>query len=115
MPPEAKNSFNYDELIKCAKGQMFGPGNPQLPLPPMLMCDRITKIDSNGGKFEKGQIVTADSFWAEYSVIQSRDLNRCPDNISLPNLLSLFGIAGLTAYHGLFDVGKAKPSDTVVV
>ena len=56
MPPEAKNSFTYDELIKCAKGQMFGPGNPQLPLPPMLMCDRITKIDSDGGTFEKGQI-----------------------------------------------------------
>ena len=72
-------------------------------------------IESKDPDFEKGQIVTADSFWAEYSVIQSRDLNKCPDNISLPNLLSLFGIAGLTAYHGLFDVGKAKPSDTVVV
>ena len=72
-------------------------------------------IESKDLEFKKGQIVTADSFWAEYSVIESRTLNRCPDNISLPNLLSLFGIAGLTAYHGLFDVGDVKSSDTVVV
>jgi len=72
-------------------------------------------IESKDLDFKKGQIVTADSFWAEYSVIESRTLNRCPDNISLPNLLSLFGIAGLTAYHGLFDVGDVKSSDTVVV
>ena len=72
-------------------------------------------LESKDPEFKKGQIVTADSFWAEYSVIESRDLNKCPDNISLPNLLSLFGIAGLTAYHGLFDVGEIKTSDTVVV
>ena len=72
-------------------------------------------VESKDPEFKKGQIVTADSFWAEYSVIESRDVNKCPDNISLPNLLSLFGIAGLTAYHGLFDVGEVKASDTVVV
>ncbi|MDC3067936.1 NADP-dependent oxidoreductase [Paracoccaceae bacterium] len=72
-------------------------------------------IESKDPEFGKGQIVTADSFWAEYSIIQSRNLNKCPENISLPNLLSLFGIAGLTAYHGLFDVGEVKDSDTVVV
>ena len=72
-------------------------------------------IESKDPDFKKGQIVTADSFWAEYSVVESNDLNKCPDNISLSNLLSLFGIAGLTAYHGLFDVGEVKASDTVVV
>ena len=36
MSPKDQSSFTYDELISCAKGQMFGPGNPQLPLPPML-------------------------------------------------------------------------------
>ena len=56
MSPKDQSSFTYDELISCAKGQMFGPGNPQLPLPPMLMCDRITRIDDNGGEFGKGQI-----------------------------------------------------------
>ena len=72
-------------------------------------------IESKDPQFKKGQIVTADSLWAEFSVVESKDLNKCPENISLSNLLSLFGIAGLTAYHGLFDVGKVKASDTVVV
>ena len=56
MQPKQQNSFTYDELISCAKGAMFGPGNPQLPLPPMLMCDRITHIDDTGGAFGKGLI-----------------------------------------------------------
>ena len=44
MPPLQQTAFSYDELISCAKGELFGPGNPQLPMPPMLMCDRITEI-----------------------------------------------------------------------
>ena len=56
MQPKQQNSFNYEELISCAKGEMFGLGNPQLPLPPMLMCDRITHIDDQGGEFGKGLI-----------------------------------------------------------
>ncbi len=51
-----KNAFSYDELISCAKGELFGPGNPQLPLPPMLMTDRITSITETGGNFDKGFI-----------------------------------------------------------
>ena len=56
MPPMQQNSFDYNDLISCAKGKMFGPGNPQLPLPPMLMCDRITNISDSGGPHEKGII-----------------------------------------------------------
>ena len=56
MQPKQQNSFTYDELISCAQGEMFGPGNPQLPLPPMLMCDRITHINDQGGEFDKGLI-----------------------------------------------------------
>ncbi|MGC9457539.1 MAG: 3-hydroxyacyl-[acyl-carrier-protein] dehydratase FabA [Halothiobacillaceae bacterium] len=51
------SSFDYDDLIACAKGEMFGPGNAQLPLPPMLMFDRITHIADEGGAFGKGQMV----------------------------------------------------------
>ena len=57
MSPKDQSSFTYDELISCAKGQMFGPGNPQLPLPPMLMCDRITHIDDNGGELVKARLM----------------------------------------------------------
>ena len=51
-----KNSFSYDDLIQCGNGELFGPGNAKLPLPPMLMFDRITKINDNDGEFNKGSI-----------------------------------------------------------
>ena len=51
-----KKSFNYNELIDCGKGKLFGEGNAKLPLPPMLMFDRITEISQNGGEFKKGKI-----------------------------------------------------------
>ena len=51
-----KNSFTYEDLISCGNGELFGPGNAKLPLPPMLMFDRITEIKDNGGEFKKGLI-----------------------------------------------------------
>ena len=51
---EKKSVYNYDDLIKCANGELFGPGNAKLPLPPMLMFDRITEIGESGGTFKKG-------------------------------------------------------------
>ena len=51
---EKKSAYNYDELIKCGYGELFGPGNAKLPLPPMLMFDRITEIAENKGAFKKG-------------------------------------------------------------
>ena len=52
-----KNSFTKDDLLACARGEMFGPGNAQLPAPPMLMMDRIVEITSTGGGHGKGQVV----------------------------------------------------------
>ena len=46
---EAKSSYDYEELLACGRGELFGPGNAQLPLPPMLMFDRITEITKDGG------------------------------------------------------------------
>ena len=54
---EKKSSFTKEELLKCAHGTMFGIGNARLPLPPMLMFDRITKITDDSGKYEKGEIL----------------------------------------------------------
>ena len=51
---EKKSAYNYDDLIKCGNGELFGPGNAKLPLPPMLMFDRITEIEENKGAFKKG-------------------------------------------------------------
>ena len=53
----SKNSFTKEELLECGHGTMFGIGNARLPLPPMLMFDRITKITNNGGIFNKGEII----------------------------------------------------------
>ncbi|MCB1431508.1 MAG: 3-hydroxyacyl-[acyl-carrier-protein] dehydratase FabA [Alphaproteobacteria bacterium] len=54
---ERKSSFDYEELLACGRGELFGPGNAQLPLPPMLMFDRITSISESGGESGKGQII----------------------------------------------------------
>ena len=51
-----KSSYNYEELIDCGNGKLFGPGNAKLPLPPMLMFDRITEINNDQGVFKKGLI-----------------------------------------------------------
>tara|TARA_B100000965_G_scaffold376436_1_gene369752 strand:+ start:108 stop:611 length:504 start_codon:yes stop_codon:yes gene_type:complete len=51
-----KSSYKYEELIDCANGKLFGPGNAKLPLPPMLMFDRISEIRENEGIFKKGLI-----------------------------------------------------------
>jgi len=51
-----KNSFKFEELIDCANGKLFGPGNAKLPSPPMLMFNRITNVQENKGKFNKGII-----------------------------------------------------------
>ncbi len=56
---KAKSSYDYQDLIDCGNGRMFGPGNAQLPVPPMLMFDRITHIDDNGGAAGKG-VITAE-------------------------------------------------------
>ena len=53
---EKKSSYSYKELINCGNGELFGPENAKLPLPPMLMFDRITEIRENSGIFNKGSI-----------------------------------------------------------
>jgi 3-hydroxyacyl-[acyl-carrier protein] dehydratase/trans-2-decenoyl-[acyl-carrier protein] isomerase len=54
---ERRSSFEYDDLLSCGRGELFGPGNAQLPLPPMLMFNRIASISDSGGLHGKGQIV----------------------------------------------------------
>lgn len=54
---ERKTSYGYDDLLRCAHGELFGPGNARLPLPPMLMFDRIDRIAEEGGANGKGEVV----------------------------------------------------------
>jgi 3-hydroxyacyl-[acyl-carrier protein] dehydratase/trans-2-decenoyl-[acyl-carrier protein] isomerase len=54
--PVRRSSFDLAGLIACAKGELFGLGNARLPMPPMLMFDRITKITDKGGTHDKGEV-----------------------------------------------------------
>jgi 3-hydroxyacyl-[acyl-carrier protein] dehydratase/trans-2-decenoyl-[acyl-carrier protein] isomerase len=56
MTSNQQSSYSYEELLECGHGRLFGPGNAQLPLPPMLMFDRITRVNDDGGNFGKGTI-----------------------------------------------------------
>ena len=53
---EKKSSYSFEDLINCGNGKLFGPGNAKLPLPPMLMFDRITDVKEYNGAFKKGSI-----------------------------------------------------------
>ena len=53
----AKSAYGKDDLITCGNGELFGPGNAQLPTDNMLMLDRITHISSEGGQYGKGEII----------------------------------------------------------
>ena len=52
-----KDSYSKEELLACGRGEMFGEANAQLPLPPILMFDRITKITESGGEYGLGEII----------------------------------------------------------
>jgi 3-hydroxyacyl-[acyl-carrier protein] dehydratase/trans-2-decenoyl-[acyl-carrier protein] isomerase len=53
---DRRGGYEYEDLLACGRGEMFGPGNAQLPLPPMLMFDRISEISEMGGEYGKGVI-----------------------------------------------------------
>lgn len=53
---DRRSSYDYEDLLACGRGELFGSGNAQLPLPPMLMFDRITEISEDGGPNGKGHV-----------------------------------------------------------
>ncbi len=55
MPRQSR--YSYEDLMLCTRGELFGSGNAQLPSPPMLMLDRVTNITSDGGAYNKGQLI----------------------------------------------------------
>lgn len=91
---DRKNSYEYDDLLRCARGELFGPGNAQLPEPPMLMLDRITSITADGGPDGKGQIV------AEFEINPDRWFFKChfPGDPVMPGCLGLDAVWQMTGF-----------------
>lgn len=90
-----KNAFSKEDLLACGRGEIFGPGNPQLPLPPMLMFDCISHISNEGGKYNKGQII------AELDVASDLWFFECHFNEDpvMPGCLGLDAMWQLVGFH----------------
>jgi 3-hydroxyacyl-[acyl-carrier protein] dehydratase/trans-2-decenoyl-[acyl-carrier protein] isomerase len=88
-------SFGKEDLLKCARGELFGPGNAQLPAPPMLMMDRITEISGDGGAHGAGHVV------AEFDITPDLWFFDChfPGNPIMPGCLGLDGLWQLTGFN----------------
>ncbi len=117
---ERRANFEYEDLIACGRGELFGPGNPQLPLPPLLMFDRIADISEQGGASGKGGVV------AEYAVKPDLWFFGChfkgdpvmPGCLGLDALWQLLGFylgwLGLTGRGRALGVGEVKFADQVL-
>ena len=90
-----QNSFSKEELLQCSRGEMFGPGNAQLPAPNMLMIDRITAITNDGGHYGKGQII------AELDITPDLWFFDChfPGDPVMPGCLGLDAMWQLVGFH----------------
>jgi len=101
-----KSSYSYEELIDCANGNLFGPGNAKLPLPPMLMFDRISEINDNKGTFKKGSIK------AELDIKDSLWFFKChfKDDSVMPGCLGLDAMWQLVGFYlgWLGNPGKGR-------
>ena len=99
-----KSSYTYDELIACGHGELFGPGNPQLPVPNMLMFDAITHIDDHTGEHEKGRVD------AELAVKPDLWFFGChfPGDPVMPGCLGLDALWQLLGFYLGWNGGEGK-------
>jgi NADPH-dependent curcumin reductase CurA len=72
-------------------------------------------VESRAPNFKPGDLVFADTGWKEYAAVPAKTAQKVERREPLSHLLSVYGVAGLTAYFGLLDVGRPKPGETVVV
>jgi 3-hydroxyacyl-[acyl-carrier protein] dehydratase/trans-2-decenoyl-[acyl-carrier protein] isomerase len=101
-----KSSYGYEEILACSRGELFGPGNAQLPAPPMLMVRRITSIGEDGGAFGKGHIR------AEFDITPDLWFFAChfPGDPVMPGCLGLDAMWQLTGFYlgWLGEPGKGR-------
>jgi 3-hydroxyacyl-[acyl-carrier protein] dehydratase/trans-2-decenoyl-[acyl-carrier protein] isomerase len=103
---EKKSSYDYEEILRCGRGEMFGPGNAQLPVPPMLMFNRITEVSETGGENGKGTIR------AEFDITPDLWFFEChfPSDPVMPGCLGLDALWQLTGFYlgWLGEKGKGR-------
>lgn len=109
-----RSNFDLEGLLACARGELFGPGNPQLPLPPMLMFDRITHISDKGGSVDKGTIeaeldVTSDLWFFKCHFQNDPVMPGCLGLDAMWQLVGFFlGWMGGLGHGRALGVGEVK-------
>ena len=107
---EQKSSYTYEDLLSCARGEMYGSGNAQLPAPPMLMISRITEISDHGGEYGRGLIR------AEYDITPDLWFFACHflGDPVMPGCLGLDALWQLTGFYlgWLGELGKGRAIST---
>jgi 3-hydroxyacyl-[acyl-carrier protein] dehydratase / trans-2-decenoyl-[acyl-carrier protein] isomerase len=117
---ERQNHFDYEDLLACGRGELFGGGNAQLPLPPMLMFDRISEIAEAGGEHAKGLIraeldVKPDLWFFACHFKGDPVMPGCLGLDALWQLLGFFlGWLGLQGKGRALGVGEIKLSGQVL-
>ncbi len=117
---EKRASFEYDDLLACGRGELFGPGNAQLPLPPMLMFDRIEDIGEAGGAYGKGFIraameITPDLWFFQCHFKGDPVMPGCLGVDALWQLCGFYlGWLGLPGRGRALGVGEVKFTDQVL-
>jgi len=115
-----KTRFNKEELIACAKGELFGEGNARLPLPNMLMLDRITAIHNEGGEFGKGYVeaeldVTPDLWFFDCHFLDDPVMPGCLGLDALWQLLGFYlGWNGHPGKGRALGLGELKFSGQIL-
>ena len=111
---ERQSSFDYEDLLRCGRGELFGEGNAQLPAPPMLMFDRITDVSETGGEFGKGCIraeldVTPDKWFFPCHFIGNEIMPGCLGVDAMWQLTGFFlGWLGEPGYGMALSTGEVK-------
>ncbi len=117
---ERQSSFSYEEILSCGRGELFGPGNAQLPLPPMLMFDRIVEISEVGGPHGKGLVraefdVRPDLWFFDCHFKGDPVMPGCLGLDALWQLTGFFlGWLGLPGRGRALGVGEVKFADQVL-
>jgi 3-hydroxyacyl-[acyl-carrier protein] dehydratase/trans-2-decenoyl-[acyl-carrier protein] isomerase len=102
--PAQQHAYSREELLACARGELFDPDSARLPAPDMLMTDRITHISASGGKFDKGEII------AEMDINPDLWFFKChfEGDPVMPGCLGLDALWQLVGFFLVWDGNKGR-------